>query len=321
MGRRAIRPLETAAIVAWVLVYLTVCGATLADGPIAVSIADMPFEQYRLANGLAVVLAPDPSLDEAAVIVHYDVGSADDPPDKEGLAHLVEHLMFDGSRHVAPGELISVAEMATPQPVSLQTFSLENGLHVVFVERHGFPMVAAQLVIDTSWAMADDVGGRTAYLLAGTFLSPFEHVRQTSAGCGPDGCAIASRGLSAQLAEVLGRIANLAMRAGGDPGAYQQRFATYVHLAEREYGPVQRNMRALMFGRNHRYGEAPSGPVPTLDALKQLRDRSFVPSASTLVVVGDTTIDAVRAALGQTPAPWVPGREARPDTGEASATA
>jgi zinc protease len=36
--------------------------------------------------------------------VHYDVGSADDPPDKEGLAHLVEHLMFDGFRQVAPGE-------------------------------------------------------------------------------------------------------------------------------------------------------------------------------------------------------------------------
>ena len=206
----------------------------------------------------------------------------------------------------------AVAETAMPQPVSPQTFSLENGLHVVFVERHGFPMVAAQLVIDTSWAMTDDVGGRNAYLLAGTFLSPFEHVQQTSAGCGPDGCAIASRGLSAQLAEVLGRIANLAMRAGGDPGAYQQRFATYVRLAEREYGPVQRNMRALLFGGNHRYGEAPPGPVPTLDALKQLRDRSFVPSASTLVVVGDTTIDAVRAALGQTLATWAPGREARP---------
>ena len=100
MGRRAIPRAGTAAIVAWVLVYLTWCGPALAGG----SIAELPVERYRLVNGLTVVLAPDPSLEEASVVVHYDVGSADDPPDKEGLAHLVEHLMFDGSRHVAPGE-------------------------------------------------------------------------------------------------------------------------------------------------------------------------------------------------------------------------
>jgi predicted Zn-dependent peptidase len=90
----------TRVIVASVLVLLAVCGAARADG----SIADLPVERYQLANGLKVALAPDPSLEEVGVIVHYDVGSADDPSGKEGLAHLVEHLMFDGSRHVAPGE-------------------------------------------------------------------------------------------------------------------------------------------------------------------------------------------------------------------------
>jgi zinc protease len=64
----------------------------------------LPVVRYELGNGLKVLLAPDPSLIDVSVVVHYDVGSADDPPGKNGLAHLVEHLMFDGSRHVAPGD-------------------------------------------------------------------------------------------------------------------------------------------------------------------------------------------------------------------------
>jgi len=64
----------------------------------------LPIEQHVLGNGLRLVFAPDPSLDDVTVLVRYDVGSADDPDGKDGLAHLVEHLMFDGSEHVPRGE-------------------------------------------------------------------------------------------------------------------------------------------------------------------------------------------------------------------------
>jgi predicted Zn-dependent peptidase len=63
-----------------------------------------PVETFRFANGLRLVLAPDPSLDTAAVVVRYDVGSADDPEHKPGLAHLVEHLMFGRSKHFGAGD-------------------------------------------------------------------------------------------------------------------------------------------------------------------------------------------------------------------------
>jgi zinc protease len=56
-------------------------------------------DKYELGNGLGVVLAPDRRMPEVVVNVRYDVGSADDPKDAPGLAHLYEHLMFDGSRH------------------------------------------------------------------------------------------------------------------------------------------------------------------------------------------------------------------------------
>jgi predicted Zn-dependent peptidase len=52
---------------------------------------------------MRVLLAPDPTLDDATVLVRYEVGTADDPGRKQGLAHLVEHLMFGGSEHAPDG--------------------------------------------------------------------------------------------------------------------------------------------------------------------------------------------------------------------------
>jgi zinc protease len=46
-------------------------------------------------NGLRFVVMPDPTTQLAEVDVRYEVGSREDPPGKAGLAHLVEHLMFE----------------------------------------------------------------------------------------------------------------------------------------------------------------------------------------------------------------------------------
>src|SRR5512142_2228154 len=46
------------------------------------------------SNGLRFVIMPDTTTQLAEGDVHYDVGSREDPQGKAGLAHLVEHLMF-----------------------------------------------------------------------------------------------------------------------------------------------------------------------------------------------------------------------------------
>ncbi len=71
-----------------------------------------PVEEHQLSNGLRVVLAPDPTLPDVTVCVRFDAGSADDPNGLEGLAHVVEHLHFQGSRHVAPGDHNRLLESA-----------------------------------------------------------------------------------------------------------------------------------------------------------------------------------------------------------------
>ena len=53
--------------------------------------------RFTLANGLRVVLAPDPTSPVVGVSVHYDVGFRSEPEGRTGFAHLFEHLMFQGS--------------------------------------------------------------------------------------------------------------------------------------------------------------------------------------------------------------------------------
>ncbi|MFP4288644.1 MAG: M16 family metallopeptidase [Bacteroidota bacterium] len=58
------------------------------------------FERFTLDNGLRVILHFDPSTPLVAVNTLYDVGARDEDPDHTGFAHLFEHLMFEGSKHI-----------------------------------------------------------------------------------------------------------------------------------------------------------------------------------------------------------------------------
>jgi zinc protease len=60
----------------------------------------IPIEEYRLDNGLRVILSHDPSTPVVAVNLWYDVGSRNERPGRTGFAHLFEHMMFQGSENV-----------------------------------------------------------------------------------------------------------------------------------------------------------------------------------------------------------------------------
>jgi hypothetical protein len=64
----------------------------------------IPYDSFTLDNGLKVLLIEDHSAPTVAVSVTYDVGAKDDPPGREGLAHLFEHMLFNGSLNVGKGE-------------------------------------------------------------------------------------------------------------------------------------------------------------------------------------------------------------------------
>lgn len=58
------------------------------------------YERFTLSNGLKVIVHEDHSAPIAAVNLLYQVGARDENEEKTGFAHLFEHLMFGGSRHV-----------------------------------------------------------------------------------------------------------------------------------------------------------------------------------------------------------------------------
>ena len=61
---------------------------------------NIEYEKYKLKNGLEVILFKDSSLPLVASNIWYKVGSANERRGKTGLAHLFEHMMFQGSENV-----------------------------------------------------------------------------------------------------------------------------------------------------------------------------------------------------------------------------
>lgn len=70
----------------------------------------LPYTQFTLENGLTVVVHRDPALPIVAVNLWYHVGSANERPGRTGFAHLFEHIMFEGSKHVPEGEFDTLLE-------------------------------------------------------------------------------------------------------------------------------------------------------------------------------------------------------------------
>ncbi|MCE6958598.1 insulinase family protein [Cereibacter sphaeroides] len=65
---------------------------------------------FRLANGLEVVVIEDHRAPVVTHMVWYRVGAADEPPGHSGIAHFLEHLMFKGTDELKPGEFSATVE-------------------------------------------------------------------------------------------------------------------------------------------------------------------------------------------------------------------
>src|SRR6188474_3494441 len=96
------------------VMLLTVPTRAQAPAPAASRPAPLqvPFQQFQLPNGLTVILHQDKTVPVATVNIWYHVGSANEKPGRTGFAHLFEHLMFEGSKHVKEGQFDTLLESA-----------------------------------------------------------------------------------------------------------------------------------------------------------------------------------------------------------------
>jgi zinc protease len=72
----------------------------------------IPYEKYVLPNGLILIIHEDHSDPVVHVDVTYHVGSAREEIGKSGFAHFFEHMMFQGSDHVADEEHFKIVTAA-----------------------------------------------------------------------------------------------------------------------------------------------------------------------------------------------------------------
>ena len=70
------------------------------------------FVQYKLDNGMNVILHQDNTTPIVTVSVLYHVGSKNEDPERTGFAHFFEHLMFEGSPNINRGEYFKIVEAA-----------------------------------------------------------------------------------------------------------------------------------------------------------------------------------------------------------------
>ena len=71
-----------------------------------------PYTYFVLPNGLRVILHEDHSTPTVSVNVWYHAGSSREKPGRTGFAHLFEHILFEGSGHVAEGDFDNFLEAA-----------------------------------------------------------------------------------------------------------------------------------------------------------------------------------------------------------------
>src|ERR1700679_4150429 len=85
-------------------ILIALCAAATLALAAAESDFHIPFEKYKLQNGMRVVLARDTAVPVIALYVIYDVGSRSEEKGRTGFAHLFEHMMFEGSANIKKGE-------------------------------------------------------------------------------------------------------------------------------------------------------------------------------------------------------------------------
>ena len=108
-----------------------------------------PFSLHTLDNGLRVVVSEDHLAPVVAVNIWYDVGSRHETPGRTGFAHLFEHLMFQGSRHVGRTEHFGLISEAG---------GTLNG--TTWVDRTNYYETLPAHHLDTAlWLEADRMGG------------------------------------------------------------------------------------------------------------------------------------------------------------------
>ncbi len=106
------------------LFIVSVC--ILLTGPAQASEQRIAFTEYKLDNGLHVILHEDNTTPNVVVNIMYHVGAKNEHPERTGFAHFFEHLMFEGSENIGRGEFAEIVEKAGGSLNAFTSFDVTN---------------------------------------------------------------------------------------------------------------------------------------------------------------------------------------------------
>ncbi len=90
------------ALLSWLMPALVVCGL-LGPAPAGAQ-SGARVERYTLSNGMTLIVKPDRRAPTAVHMLWVRVGSMDEVDGTSGVAHVLEHMLFKGTRTLGPGE-------------------------------------------------------------------------------------------------------------------------------------------------------------------------------------------------------------------------
>ena len=110
---------------------------------------EIKYERYKLSNGLEILLHEDHKLPIVAVDIWYHVGPLKERVGRTGFAHLFEHMMFEGSKHVGEKAHFKYLEQAGATDINGTTD---------FDRTNYFETIPANQLELTLWLESDRMG-------------------------------------------------------------------------------------------------------------------------------------------------------------------
>jgi predicted Zn-dependent peptidase len=91
--------------------WLQIAPRAAAKGKPSAKPIKIQIKEFKLKNGLHVIMSEDHSAPTYSIDVTYNAGSRDERKGRTGFAHLFEHMMFQGSENVGKGEHFILIDM------------------------------------------------------------------------------------------------------------------------------------------------------------------------------------------------------------------
>jgi zinc protease len=218
-------------------------------------------------------------------------------------------------------------------PPKIDSWTLPNGVRVLFVERHDLPIVSVR-VVGTSGAgdLAGLRAGTTAFMGAMleqgagkrnalTLSDDFEAIgAEHSARCDWDACVAHAKVLASHLGPALDLVADVVLHPTfpeAEVDRLRKRWLAALEQEKNSPPAMEQNALAVsLFGRAHPYGNSLRGTTAIIEKvtrgeIEAAWRRAFAPRSTAIVVAGDVTADALRPMLQAHFGGWAGGAATR----------